>query len=211
MTAPKGPGPLPWIRTKETIRLIEGECGGDQAEMERRLLDALSHDLVRCQAGSARFQLPSGSELKRNWPVPRYIWEDKGGALSLSDDRFTAMISLNCSAAIAKDFGMVGVQSVMLLELKIHKGELQKHFQLLARTKREPASKVKAIQECKGWLPKEFEKDKDIELRKEDFAQKARSKFGDKLSGRGFDEAWKAVTSDPAHAARAARGRPKGT
>lgn len=211
MAKPKTPGTLPWIRTKETILLISAECGGDPAEMDQRLLAALAGDLIRCQAGSATFDLPSHSEVKRNWPVPRYIWQQKGATLLLANDRFTAPIAGNCSAVLAKDSGVVGATSLTLLELKIHEDELRKHFQLPARPKRAPMSKSDAIAHCKKWLPKEFEKDGHLERRKDDFAKMALAKYGGRVTRRGFDQVWSEVTADPAHGARRTGGRRKGT
>lgn len=214
MTAPKGPGTLPWIRTKETIRLIAGECGGDPIEMDRRLLVALAGGLVRCQVGSARFQLPSSSEVRRNWPVPDYVWQEEGGVLSLSGDTFTATVTMIGSAELAKDFGIAGVKSVTLLELKIHEDELRKHFQLPSRpkiSKRAPMSKSSAIVSCKTWLREAFDADKNSEQRKDYFAGLALEEFKGKLSRRGFDRAWKEVTNDTIHNARAKGGRREGT
>lgn len=211
MVKSKTPGTLPWIRTKDTILLISAECGQDPIEMDQRLLAALAGDLVRCQAGSAIFDLPSGSDVKRNWPVPCYIWQQKGGVLLLANDRFTAPIAGNYSAVLAKDSGIVGATSLTLLELKIHEDELRKHFQLPARPKRAPMSKSNAIEHCKNWLPKEFEKDPHFERRKDDFAEMALAKYGGRVTRRGFDKVWAEVTAHPAHEARGKGGRPKGS
>lgn len=202
---------LPWIRTKDAIRLISDECGGDLIVMNRRLLDAFKGDLVRCQAGNARFDLTSGSDLKWNWSVPRYVWQQKGGHFLLAADQFTTTVDVQCSAALAKDFGIVSTTSVTLLELKIHEAELRKHFQLPARPKRSPKSKRDALKACKEWLPKEFEKDEQCELRKDDFAEMALARYDGRLNGRGFKQVWKEVTANPAYQSRAGGGRRKGT
>ncbi|MFN3472566.1 MAG: hypothetical protein ACK4ZW_00835 [Blastomonas sp.] len=202
---------LPWIRSKEVIRLIADECNGDLPTMEERLLDAFAAGLIRCQAGSASFGMLSRSAIKRNWPVPTYIWQLSDGNLSLASDRFTAPVSGSSSQALAKAASFVDVTSLTLLELKAHEVELRKHFQLPHKPRRQPVSKSNIITACKKWLREEFRKDSNHLKRKDQLAEEAMVKFNGGLAKRGFLLAWGEVTMEAEHRARRNPGRPLGS
>lgn len=202
---------LPWIRTKAVINLITVECNGDPQAMDKRLRDAFAAGLIRCQAGSARFEMPTGSAVKRNWPVPTYVWQLPGATLSLTNDRFIAHVGESSAQLLASDPSLVGVASLTLLELKTHEVELRKHFQLPQKPKRQPVSKSSIIAACKQWLRHALRNDAYYSKTKDQFATEAKVKFGNSLSHRGFLAAWEEVTQETEHRERRRPGRPVGT
>lgn len=211
MSKSQSSNPLPWIRTKEVIHLISDKFDGDQREMDERLLGAFAAGLIRCQAGSASFELPSHTEIRRNWPVPPYIWQLQGGKLSLARDQYTAPFSGSNSQSLAKDSTLVGVTAVTFLELKTHEGELRKHFQMPRKPRKMPVAKAATLTACEKWLRQEFQKDLSFSKRKEDFLNKARAKYDGSLTTRGFFSVWNKVTMEVEHKKRREGGRPKGT
>ncbi|MDC8753829.1 hypothetical protein OIK40_04140 [Erythrobacter sp. sf7] len=179
--------------------------------MDERLLIAFAAGLIRCQAGSAVFSMGSNTEIKRNWPVPRYIWQLPGGSLSLARDQFTAPISGSSSQALAEDSTLVGVAAVTLLELKTHEGELRKHFQMPQRGRRQHGAKAITLTACEKWLRQEFRKDSRHLRRKDDFMEDALAKYKGSLTKRGFFSVWRKVTMEADHKKRREGGRPEGT
>jgi hypothetical protein len=211
LNTPSPSNTLPWLRTKEVVRLIAEECNNDPLEMDERLLIAFAAGLIRCQAGSAIFSMGSNTEIKRNWPVLRYIWQLPGGSLSLARDQFTAPISGSSRQALAEDPTLVGVTAVTLLELKTHEGELRKHFQMPQKPRRQPGAKAITLTACEEWLRQEFRKDSGRLRRKEDFMEDALAKYKGSLTKRGFFSVWRKVTMEAAHKERRKGGRPDGT
>lgn len=53
-----------------------------------------------------------------------------------------------------------------------------------------------AIRDCEGWLRTKFDEQTTATWAKPQFREKALEEFSGRLSGRGFDSAWRAATSD---------------
>ena len=68
-----------------------------------------------------------------------------------------------------------------------------------------PASTGRAEAECRAWLANRFEDPATEKTRRAEFKQLALQRV-DRLSGRGFDRAWAAVTENPRYAARTKPG-----
>jgi hypothetical protein len=197
--------------------LIAEECNGDDDVMNGRMRTAFAAGAIRCEAGIAIIQRGPDEERLPNWPVPRWAWQLSQGKLSLATDRYVAPIDEDENVEIFVPSDFQNVWDIDLLQLKIHEPELRKHFQLEAlppKPKPKPprkttVSKAAAIKECSAWLDREFEKDPEFKKRRGDFEDSALRHFDGRLSGRGFERAWRQATNK--HPERSAGGRPKGS
>lgn len=206
-----------WTRTREVIDLLEPALQCSQPVMEGRIRSALQVGAFRCQARFVDLQV-SGKpvSVKLPWTIPQWLWKIPSGRIRLVLDSFSVSVGPYDLEGIDLPEDYLGFERAHLQGLRFHPAEFRDFFQLQPlpekpkpKKRKTTVSKAAAIKECVAWLDREFGKDPEFKKRRGDFEDSALRHFVGRLSGRGFERAWRQATNK--HPERSAGGRPKGT
>jgi hypothetical protein len=138
------------------------------------------------------------------------------GRIHLVLDSFSVEVDAYDLDGIDLPGEFAGIERAHLQGLRFHPAEFRDFFQLdplpeipKPKTRKTTVSKAAAIKECVLWLDREFAKDPGFKKRRGDFEDSALLHFDGRLSGRGFERAWREATVK--HPKRSGGGRPKGS